>query len=239
MTQVGRGPGTSQAGRGPSSPGISASSWASPRAPSGVPRCSWGVRRTRAPAPSTPSSTRSSRRTTVSAVCGTRSRTGPTTACRPGPSSPYVPGRSEARLRVRVIRSGPVACTVSRGSPGRGRPDGALRATSLAYRPAATAATPTPSRVVTAAAVAVTGRTLPVSAGWGGAATGRTRTDPGGGVPAVAPGAAGPTPGSDVGLLRGVPRSDGSVQGAEPDAGGGSGVGPVCPVWARITPGCG
>ncbi|CAM5680934.1 hypothetical protein SALBM217S_07428 [Streptomyces griseoloalbus] len=81
-------------------------------------------------------------------------------------------------LRVRVIRSGPVACTVSLGSPGSGRPDGALRATSLAYRPAAITAAPTPIRVVTAAAVAVAGRTLPVSAGRGGAATGRTRTDP-------------------------------------------------------------
>ncbi|GGY14872.1 hypothetical protein GCM10010299_19830 [Streptomyces tanashiensis] len=93
-------------------------------------------------------------------------------------SIPYVPGRSEAMLRVRVIRSGPVACTVSLGSPGSGRPDGALRATSLAYRPAAITAAPTPIRVVTAAAVAVAGRTLPVSAGRGGAATGRTRTDP-------------------------------------------------------------
>src|SRR5690606_3331906 len=107
--------------------------------------------------------TLSSLRTTVSAAWEAPSTTGPTTAWTPGPARPQVPGRSAEKERVRVTCPAAVACTVSLRSAGRGRPGVALRATSLAYRPAATAAAPTPRIEVTAVAVAVTGRTASVS----------------------------------------------------------------------------
>ncbi len=93
-----------------------------------------------------------------------------------GPARPQVPGRSAEKDRVRVVRPAAVACTVSRRSAGRGRPGVDLRATSPAYRPAATAAAPTPRTVVTAVAVAVTGRTAPVSSGGRRTASGHGRT---------------------------------------------------------------
>lgn len=166
MTQVSRSPGTHQAGSPPSSPGISTSRYSRPRALPGSPRYSSGVRRTLAPGSRVPWVIRSRLRTTVSAVDSAPSTTGPTTAWTPGPSIPYVPGRSAVRERVRVICRTAVACTVSLRSVGRGRPGAALRAASLAYRPAATAAAPAPRMVVTAVAVAVAGRTASVS--WGG-----------------------------------------------------------------------
>lgn len=163
MTQVGRGAGTYQAGSSPSSPGIRTSRKARPSALPGSPLYTWGVRRTLSPGARMPWSTRSSRRTTVSAAWWARSITGPTTAWTSLPVSPYVPGRSEVRDRVRVTCPAAVAWTVSSRSAGSGRPGGVLRATSPANRPAATAAAPAPMSVVTAAAVAVTGRTPSVS----------------------------------------------------------------------------
>src|SRR5690606_2182469 len=163
ITQVSRGPGTNQAGRGPSSPATGTSAWSSPRAVPGSPMCRPGVSRTRLPGSRAPRVTLSSRRTTVSAVSDAPASTGPTTAWTPSPERPYRPGRRAARCRVRVTRPAAVPCTVSRGSVGRGLPAGALRAASLASRPAATAAAPAPITAVTAAAVALTVRTRPVS----------------------------------------------------------------------------
>lgn len=167
MTQVSRGPGRNQAGRVPSSPGISTSRWSRPRAEEGSPLCSCGVTRTLAPVSRTPRSTRTSLRTTVSGAWWACSITGPTTAWTSLPTSPYIPGRRAVKERVRVTCPAAVACTVSLRSAGSGRPDGARRAASLAYRPAATAAAPTPRIVVTAAAVTVAGRTASVSWGCG------------------------------------------------------------------------
>ncbi|BBJ44694.1 hypothetical protein SSPO_074120 [Streptomyces antimycoticus] len=54
-----------------------------------------------------------------------------------------------------------VACTVSGGSFGSGRSGAGFSAASVAYRPAATAATPAPSKVVAAAAAVVRRRISP------------------------------------------------------------------------------